>query len=95
MNAFFIGTVTIKDPEKFQQYAVSAKETMDKYKGELLVKGKAQEALAGQLSHQVAVVVQFPDAQQAKRWYTSAEYQALIPLRDEAADINIALYEQA
>lgn len=95
MNAFFIGTITINDPEKFQQYAAAAKLTMDQYQGELLVKGKAEGVLAGELDHQIAVVVQFPGVQQANNWYNSAEYQALIPLRDEAVDINIALYNKA
>jgi len=32
------------------------------------------------------VVIQFPDRQAAVNWYHSAEYQAIIPLRDQGMD---------
>ncbi|MAE04785.1 MAG: hypothetical protein CMH76_00460 [Nitrospinae bacterium] len=33
------------------------------------------------------MVIKFPDQVAAKAWYDSPEYQALIPNRDEAADM--------
>jgi uncharacterized protein (DUF1330 family) len=41
------------------------------------------------------VVIRFPDAQALDDWYSSDAYQALIPLRTEAADVDLINYEAA
>ena len=38
------------------------------------------------------VVIRFPSIDAIDRWYHSDAYQALIPLRDEAADVTIVGY---
>jgi uncharacterized protein (DUF1330 family) len=40
-------------------------------------------------------VIRFPDAQALDDWYNSEAYQALIPLRTEAADVDLINYEAA
>jgi len=39
------------------------------------------------------VVVKFPSSEALSGWYASDEYQALVPLREEAADMTIVSYE--
>jgi uncharacterized protein (DUF1330 family) len=39
------------------------------------------------------VVIRFPDLKAVDGWYASAAYQALIPLRQEAADMDLLSYE--
>lgn len=96
MSAFLTVTVKIKDPEKFQQYAQIARPTVGPYEGEIVAKGKAVKALAGnELAHDVTLVVKFPDIEALERWYNSDEYQAVIPLRDEAAETNFIIHEEA
>ena len=92
MSAFFIATTTIKDPEKFQEYAGKAGATFAAFGGELSARGKAEATLAGQSDHQAAVVVRFPDLASLNSWYQSADYQALIPLRDQAVDMTMVAY---
>lgn len=94
MSAFLIATVSVKDNEKFQAYAVRSKATFDLFKAEVLIKGKRQGALAGQADHQATAIVKFKDMETLDRWYLSDAYQTLIPLRDEAADITITKYTE-
>jgi uncharacterized protein (DUF1330 family) len=51
------------------------------------------KVLSGEHSHTDTVVIRFPDAGSAAGWYASADYQALIPLREQAADIVLVSYE--
>lgn len=92
MPAFFIATVKVKNPEKFQEYAKRAAATFAPYGGEVALRGKAEDALAGALGHDSAGVVKFPDMDMLLRWFKSREYQAIVPLRDEASDMTIIAY---
>ncbi|HER26993.1 MAG TPA: DUF1330 domain-containing protein [Rhodospirillales bacterium] len=92
MSAFFIVTTSIKDPEKFQEYAGKASQTFTSFGGKLVTKGKAESVLAGTSDHQNSAVVAFPDMDALTGWYNSADYQALIPLRTEAADMTLVAY---
>jgi len=92
MSAFFIATVTVKNTEKFQEYAVKSKETFDAVGAEVIARGKHSGNLVGHAQHQAAALVKFSDLDSLDSWYNSDAYQALIPLRDEAADFTITKY---
>ena len=92
MSAFFIATSIVKDAEKFQEYAGKAGQSLAPFGGTLLTKGKAEKTLAGDSDHHVAGVISFPDMAALDGWYQSPEYQALIPLRDSAADMTLVSY---
>lgn len=93
MAAFFIATLSIKNPEKFQEYAQKVPATLASFGGEFLTKGKVGEALSGSADHQAAAIVKFPDLQSVSDWYKSDAYQAIIPVRDEGADVTLISYE--
>ncbi len=94
MGAFFIATLRIKDPEKFGEYATKSGATFAPFGGELVMKGKAESALAGELNHENAAIIRFPDMDALNGWYNSPEYQAIIPLRDAGADITLVSYNE-
>jgi uncharacterized protein (DUF1330 family) len=50
--------------------------------------------LSGEHQHDDAVVIRFPDPGAVAGWYGSAAYQALIPLREQAAEMVLITYEQ-
>ncbi|WP_341711821.1 DUF1330 domain-containing protein [Erythrobacter sp.] len=93
MSAFFVVTATIKDPDKYHAYAQGVGPTLAAHGGKALKRGKAVRALAGELAHQSIVIVEFPELAALEAWHASEEYQALIPLRSEAADMTITAYE--
>lgn len=93
MTAFFVATVNVKDPEKFQEYGKSAMATFTEHGGELVLRGQASSVLAGAADLLSVGIVKFPDMETLSNWYQSPGYQAIIPLRDEAADMTIVTYE--
>ena len=44
---------------------------------------------SGEHRHSDLVVIRFPDQAAVDGWYGSAAYQALIPLRQQAADLEL------
>lgn len=95
MSAFFVANVRVRDPQKFHQYAQAAGHSMQPFGGEVLIKGLAERRLAGNLDYPNVALVRFPDQERLNAWYESEAYQALIPLREEAADMLITSYQAA
>ncbi len=93
MTAFFIARVTVKDGVKFQEYAQKAGATFAAHGGEPVLRGKAAGVLSGIADHETVGIIKFPNLAAIAAWYGSADYQAIIPLRDEAADVAITTYE--
>jgi len=92
MSVFFIATSSVKDMEKFQEYGGKAGQTFAPFGGTLVTKGKAEKTLVGKSDHQTVGVIGFPNMEALNDWYQSAEYQALIPLRDAAAEMTLVTY---
>lgn len=49
--------------------------------------------LTGEHPYTDTVVIRFPDAEAITGWYGSPGYQALIPLREQAAKMVLISYE--
>jgi len=95
MAAFFIAQVKLKDGEKFQAYAAQTKAIFAEFGAELVTRGKAMGSIAGDATHDIVAVMKFPDMQKLEAAFATDAYQAIVPLRDEGADITIVKYEQA
>jgi uncharacterized protein (DUF1330 family) len=85
MSAYVVVHATPKDADKMQAYGAAAGPTLAAFGGKLAARGPA-EALAGEHSHKLMVVLEFPDKDSARRWYASPAYQAAIPVRLQAMD---------
>lgn len=55
---------------------------------EILVAAPQVQALEGDYSPNWSVVVRFPDQASAEGWYSSEEYQAMIPVRHGLTDTD-------
>lgn len=91
--AYVIGHLTVKDNEHWAAYRSQVPATLVPWQGELVFRGSRPEILAGQHPHQDTVVIRFPSREAAHGWYQSAAYQALIPLRKAAADLDLILVD--
>ena len=87
MSACVIGHITVKDEDKWAQYRAQVPATLAPWGAELLFRGKVDAVLAGEHAHTDTVVIRFPDVATVDAWYASPAYQALIPLRRQAADL--------
>ena len=95
MPACVIVQVKIKDAEKLSAYSRSAGPTVAAHGGQFTMRAAAVEDLTGRSSFERLVVIEFPDVETARAWYSSAEYRELIPLRDEGADMTFTLVQTA
>ena len=92
-SAFVIINVTVRNSEKFQKYVSQVPATMTPFGGVPLTQGKFASVVSGDHpTHQIGAVATFPDVQSVDAWYNSDAYQALIPLRDEGANVVIVKY---
>ena len=87
MSACVIGHITVRDEDKWAQYRAQVPATLAPWGAELLFRGKVDSILAGAHPHTDTVVIRFPDVAAVDAWYASPAYQALIPLRRQAADL--------
>ena len=92
MSACVIGHITVKDAEKWAQYRAQVPATLAQWGAELLFRGQTNGVLAGNHAHTDTVVIRFPDPASVNGWYQSAAYQALIPLRQQAADLDLITF---
>ena len=93
MEVFVIATVTVKDSEKFQEYAQKSVPMFTEFEGTPIAKGKLAGFFSGDGNHTSVAIVKFPSMKKADAWYQSDAYQTLIPLRKQACDMTIAKYE--
>ena len=93
MSKVLSATVEMKDPEKFKEYSPKAIASMEPYGGKLMLRAKVEKVILGPIPHQVIALFEFPDSAAIDSWYNSAEYKALISLRDEDAVIRFAIAE--
>ena len=92
-SAWVIGHIKVKDNDKWGEYRSKVPETLVQWGGEVLFRGHRVGVLSGEHSYLDCVVIRFPDAKAAAGWYNSAAYQALIPIREQAADIVLVSFE--
>jgi uncharacterized protein (DUF1330 family) len=92
-KAYVVGHITVKNAEKWTEYRTRVPATLEPYGAELVFRGKKVATLAGEHSPSAIVVIRFPDKGAVNRWHTSAAYQALIPIREQAAEMVLLSYE--
>ncbi len=93
MPAYLIGHITIKDPDKWAEYRNRVPGTLEPWDAELVFRGKRTAVLSGEHYHTDTVVIRFPDIDSITKWHYSSAYQELIPLRTQAADMDLISYE--
>lgn len=91
--AYLIGHITIKDPAQWEAYRSAVPATLAPWNAELIFRGQRSAVLAGNHAHTDTVVIRFPDAPSLRAWFASPAYQALIPLRQSAADVDLIAYD--
>lgn len=92
MAAYIVATVRIDDPERFAAYSKAIAGLSEKHGGQRLVGGPVAEVLEGEgLVGERVVVSRFPDADAARAYIASAEYQSAKVHRQGAATVVMRL----
>ena len=86
MSAYVVIHATVKDADKFKEYGAAAGPIVKAHNGELVCGGHLKSVLHGEESRERCVIIKFADTTAAEGWYNSPEYQAVIPVRNEALE---------
>lgn len=91
VSAYLVAVIEVHDPESYKRYAERAPETITKYGGRYLIRGAQPDVQEGEWPLDRLVVLEFPDAEAARRFYHSPEYQEIVPLRQAASKGAVAI----
>ena len=94
-HAYVVGRISVKDAQQWAAYRSQVPATLSPWGAELVFRGSHGTALAGACAHHDIVVIRFPDRATADAWHASPAYQALVPLRERAAEVELAVYEES
>ncbi len=91
MSCYFIAQIKIRDPREYQHYLDGFDEVFSHYRGEVVAVDDTPVVLEGEWPYTRAVVIRFPNEDEARRWYESPEYQGLAAHRVNASNADIIL----
>ncbi|WEJ35063.1 DUF1330 domain-containing protein [Devosia sp. SD17-2] len=93
MTAYAIGhlrNVTLN--QGIADYLRGIDATLEPFGGNFIIHGGPKDELEGRFTNDL-IVISFPNLDAARRWYNSAAYQALIPLRMQGAEGEVFLID--
>jgi len=93
MACYLIAQINVRDREGYKRYLDGFDEVFKDYKGIIMAADNDPVVLEGEWPYMRTVLIRFPDADEAKRWYESPEYRELAEVRRAASDSNIVLVQ--
>jgi uncharacterized protein (DUF1330 family) len=85
MPAYVIAGLDVTQPEAYAEYARDVTATLEPYGGRFIVRGGALAVIEGKWPAVRTVVLAFPSGKQARAWYDSEAYRAILPIRERYA----------
>ena len=95
MPAYILAEIHVTDAAAYEPYRPLAAASIARFGGRFLVRGGKADLLEGTPAPERMVVAEFPDADAARRWYNSEEYQAALKIRQAASRGRVILVEGA
>ncbi|MEU9115799.1 DUF1330 domain-containing protein [Streptomyces sp. NPDC048483] len=95
MTAYVIVDAEVLDEERARAYRALAEPSIALHGGRYLVQGTVPEAAEGSWPSpsRVMTVVEFPDMDRLKEWYTSREYKQAKAARRTAIELRLLFVE--
>ena len=93
MPTYLVSQVRVYDLEIYKQYAARSPAVIAAFGGRVLARGPATEVLEGHDANVRVVIVEFPSAESAQKFYRSAQYQALRKIRAAVAEADVMIVE--
>lgn len=90
---FLIDILEVTDAAKMDEYKKGVGAVVEKFGGRYLVAGGQADVVEGTWRPTFPVVIQFPNREQARRWYDSEDYRELKALRLAASKGNAVFLE--
>ena len=93
MKGYVIATVRVEDAQGYEPYRQRAQEIIAGHGGRYLVRGGRVDVREGTLERDRVIVLEFPTMEQARAFYDSDDYQAIVPIRQRNAEAQLFLVE--
>jgi uncharacterized protein (DUF1330 family) len=93
MSVYLIAQVDIHDMDVFMDYQNKAKQTIENAGGKMLIRNAVPEALEGTAGDRKIVMLEFPTAEIAGKWFKSPEYQEVAKIREGKADVEAVMVQ--
>ena len=89
MSYYLMASIAVKDWDEYAKYQDGFLDVFAKYKGEILAVSDEPTVVEGEWPFSRAVIIRFPDAEEARRWYESPEYKRIAEHRWRASTASI------
>ncbi len=91
-KAFVVVQIAIDDRDRYHQYETANHlEIFDKFGGKVVGIDDDVDVVEGSWPFSRTVLVEFSSKQQARAWYESGDYQAVVGLRHDSATSNLVI----
>jgi len=96
MPTYIVGDIHITDPAVYQAHVPRALATIARFGGRVIAGGGARvDLLEGDPMPEWIFVIEFPNADAARRWYQSDDYREALKARLSASHGRVFLIEGA
>lgn len=93
MKAYVIVDVEITDPLLYEKYKKLTPLSLEPFDGKFIVRGGFTETLEGDWSAGRMVIIEFPNVEKAKEWWSSDVYAPAKALRQAASITRMIVVE--
>lgn len=95
MTAYVIADIDVHDAEAYREYVALVPGTIEPFGGRFIVRGGDHQSFEGEWRPHRLVVIEFPSADDARRWYASDAYVTALAIRQRASTGSLVLVEGA
>jgi uncharacterized protein (DUF1330 family) len=95
VTAYVIADIEVHDAEAYREYVALVPGTVEPFGGRFIVRGGDHETFEGEWRPARLVVIEFPSADHARRWYSSDAYAAALAIRQRASTGSVVLVDGA
>ncbi len=93
MPAYVVTEIEVTDPVRYEDYKKLSSASIEALGGRFIVRGGRAETLEGGWVPKRIVVVEFPTIEQARKWWSSAEYAPAKKLRQETSNTRMIVVD--
>jgi len=89
MPAFVIVEIEVHDQEAYERYKRLVPASVEAYGGRFVARGGVTESLEGGWTPERVVLLEFPNLERARQWWSSPEYRDAKAIRMRAAQTRM------